>query len=263
MTQLENKVIVITGGSSGIGKATALLFAKKGAKVGIASRRKKEAEKTIKEIQDLGTEGLFVQTDVTKENEVENFINETVQTFGKINYAFNNVGTLGILADQVDYSQDNWNQIMETNLKGIWLTMKYEIPQMLKQGGGAIVNNASIGGIVGSRNAGVKNIKPQRNVPFYCASKHGVIGLTKSLALEYAQSGIRINAICPAGVETEMFKRLIGGNEEIKAKIAAAHPIGRISKPEEIAEAVLWLCSDSSSFVIGHSLVLDGGFTIQ
>lgn len=263
MGKFDNQVIVITGGSSGIGKATALAFAKEGAKVAIASRNIEQGKATLQELKVIGTKALFIQTDIRKEAEVENLINKTVETFGSLDYAFNNAGTLGMLGDVRDDSSENWNQIMETNLKGIWLSMKYEINQMLKQGHGAIVNNASIAGLIGSRNAGVENIKPQRNVAFYCASKHGVIGLTKSLALEYAQSGIRINAICPAGVETEMFKRLVGDSEDTKAKIAAAHPIGRISQPKEIADAVLWLCSDTASFVLGHSLVLDGGLTIQ
>ena len=263
MKEFENKVAVITGGSSGIGRETAIAFAEKGAKVVIASRRQKESEETVQLVQEVGSEAIFVPTDVTKATEVENLIGQAVETYGRIDYAFNNAGTLGRLGAIVDNSESNWNQIVDTNLKGTWLSMKYQITQMLKQGEGVIVNNASIAGIVGSRNAGVNNIKQCRNVAIYSASKHGVIGLTKSLALEYAKAGIRINAVCPGGVETDMLDRLVGGNSESKVKIAAAHPIGRIGRPSEVAKAVVWLCSDDASFITGHSLVIDGGYTVQ
>ena len=263
MKEFENKVIVITGGSAGIGRATALAFAEKGTKVVIASRREKESAETVQLVKQAGSDAMFVQTDVTKEVEVENLINKAVKTYGRLDYAFNNAGTLGIVGERLDNTEFNWNLIIDTNLKGTWLSMKYQIPQMLKQGGGTIVNNASIAGLIASRNAGVKGLTTYRNVAIYCASKHGVIGLTKALALEYARERIKINAICPAGVETDMFERLTGGDEEIKTKIANAHPIGRVSRPEEIANAVVWLCSDAASFIIGHSLVLDGGLTVQ
>lgn len=263
MKEFENKVAVVTGGSSGIGRSTAIAFAELGAKVVIASRTEKESEETVKLVQEAGSEAVFVQTDVTKAAEVENLISQAVETYGRIDYAFNNAGTLGRLGAMVDNSESNWNLIVDTNMKGTWLSMKYQISQMLKQGEGVIVNNASISGIVGSRNAGVTDIKQCRNVAIYCASKHGVIGLTKSLALEYAKTGIRINAVCPGGIETDMLDRLVGGNSESKVKIAAAHPIGRIGRPEEVAKAVVWLCSDAASFIAGHSLVIDGGYTVQ
>ncbi|NET56185.1 MAG: SDR family oxidoreductase [Symploca sp. SIO2E6] len=263
MKEFDHKIALVTGGSSGIGRATALAFADKGAKVVIANRRVQESQETVQLVKKAGSEAIFVKTDVTKEAEVENLIVTAVETYGHLDYAFNNAGTLGILGSTVNQTEDNWNQIIDTNLKGTWLSMKYQIPQMLKQGQGAIVNNASIAGLIGSRNAGVDDVPQCRNVAFYCASKHGIIGLTKSLALEYAKSNIRINTVCPGGIETDMFERLVAGNAESKAKIAAAHPMGRVGQPEDVARAVIWLCSDGANFVTGHSLVIDGGFTVQ
>ncbi len=260
MRELSNKIALVTGGSSGIGRETAIAFAKKGAKVAIASRRIKESQETIQLVKDAGSEGIFVQTDVTKEAEVKNLIVKIVEIYGRLDYAFNNSGTSGILKPSIDDSEENWNQVMDTNVKGVWLSMKYEIYQMLNQGGGAIVNNASIRGIIADRRAKTTS-QPQHNLHFYCASKHAVIGLTKSLALEYAQSGIRINAVCPGTIETPMVKQAL--SKERRESYAEKYPIRRLGKPEEIAEAVVWLCSDAASFVIGHSLVLDGGFTIQ
>ena len=250
MKEFDNKVALVTGGSSGIGRATALAFAQKGAKILIASRRIKESEATVQLVKNAGSEAIFVKTDVTKATEVENLISKAVETYGRLDYAFNNAGTEGISGLGIDQTEENWHQIIDTNLKGVWLSMKYEIPQMLKQGGGAIVNNASVAGLIGLSNASI-----------YCASKHGVIGLTKSLALEHAKNNIRINTVCPAAIQTDMLDRAFG--EEDKAEIAQAHPIGRIGKPEEVAEAVVWLCSDAASFVTGHSLAIDGGYTIQ
>ena len=250
MKEFDNKVALVTGGSSGIGRATALAFAQKGAKILIASRRLKESEATVQLVKNAGSEAIFVKTDVTKATEVENLISKAVETYGRLDYAFNNAGIEGISGLGIEQTEENWHQIIDTNLKGVWLSMKYEIPQMLKQGGGAIVNNASVAGLVGLSNASI-----------YCASKHGVIGLTKSLALEHAKDQIRINSVCPGTIQTDMVDRALG--EEGKAEIAQAHPIGRIGKPEEVAEAVVWLCSDAASFVTGHSLAIDGGYTIQ
>jgi NAD(P)-dependent dehydrogenase (short-subunit alcohol dehydrogenase family) len=191
-----------------------------------------------------------VPTDVTKATEVEKLICQAVETYGRIDYAFNNAGIEGKRSSIIAQTESDWHEVIDINLKGTWLSMKSEIAQMLKQGEGAIVNNASSSGLIGSRVSGI-----------YGASKHGVIGLTKSLALEYAKAGIRINAVCPGGVETDMLDRLVGGNSESKVKIAAAHPIGRIGRPEEVAKAVVWLCSDAASFITGHSLPNDGGRT--
>jgi NAD(P)-dependent dehydrogenase (short-subunit alcohol dehydrogenase family) len=250
MIEFQNKVVLVTGGSSGIGRATALAFAQKGAKVVVASRRVKESEETVELIQAAGGEAIFIQTDITQAVEVENLVAQTVAIFGRLDYAFNNAGTEGAIGPSIEQTEETWNQVIDTNLKGVWLSMKYQIPQMLKQGGGAIVNNASILGLVGVG-----------NVSIYVASKHGVIGLTKSLALEHAKDNIRINTVCPGGIDTDMLSR--GFGEEGKLDFGAQHPIGRLGKPEEIANGVVWLCSDAASFVTGHSLTIDGGYTIK
>ncbi|MEH1825331.1 MAG: SDR family oxidoreductase [Nostoc sp.] len=250
MAEFDNKVALVTGGSSGIGRDTALAFAQKGAKVIIASRRVKESKQTVEMIQATGSEAFFVQTDITQAVAVENLINQTVATYGRLDYAFNNAGTEGIIGRAIEQTEENWHQIIDTNLKGVWLSMKYQIPQMLKQGGGAIVNNASIAGLIGFA-----------NISIYSASKHGVIGLTKSLALEHAKENIRINTVCGAGIDTDMLTRAFG--DKGKADYAAQHPIGRLAQPKELASAVVWLCSDAASFITGHSLTVDGGFTVQ
>ena len=250
VTEFNNKIALITGGSSGIGRATAIAFAHKGAKVVIASRRAEESEETIQLVKAAGSEAIFVKTDVKKLSEVEALISKTVENYGSLDFAFNNAGIEGQLGLSIDQTEENWNNIIDTNLKGTWLSMKYQISQMLRQGSGVIVNNASIAGLKGTRNTSIYN-----------ASKHGVIGLTKSLALEYAQAGIRINAVCPGLVETEMLDRLFVGSEETKMQRLAAYPMGRAGKPKEVADAVIWLCSDAASFMTGQSLVIDGGFT--
>ena len=254
MKEFEGKVALITGGSSGIGRATAIAFAQKGAKIVIASRREKESEETVAMIQEVGSEAIFVKTDITQATEVENLVNQTINTYNRLDYAFNNAGTEGILGPSIEQTEENWNQVINTNLKGVWLSMKYQIPEILKNGGGAIVNNASIAGLIGFPNGSI-----------YGASKHGVIGLTKAVALEQATAGIRINSVCPGVIQTDMVDRGFGKDDdsEAKAQIAAAHPIGRIGKPEEIANAVVWLCSDAASFITGHSLTIDGGYTVQ
>jgi NAD(P)-dependent dehydrogenase (short-subunit alcohol dehydrogenase family) len=247
MPEFENKVALVTGGSSGIGRATALAFAQKGAKVVIASRRIKESEETVALIQAVGGEAKFIQTDVTQAAEVENLVNQTVAIYGRLDYAFNNAGTEGVIGPSIEQTEENWDQIIDTNLKGVWLSMKYQIPQMLKQGGGAIVNNSSILGLVGLANASI-----------YVASKHGVIGLTKSLALEHAKNNIRINIVCPGIIDTDMVSR--GFGEEAKSQLTELQPLGRLGQPEEIANGVVWLCSDAASFLIGHCLTIDGGY---
>lgn len=250
MTEFANKVALVTGGSSGIGRATALDFARQGATVVIASRRLKESEETVSLIQDNGGTASFVQTDVTQAVEVENLIAQTVAIYGRLDYAFNNAGTEGSVIPGVEQTEESWNLTIDTNLKGVWLSMKYQLLQMLKQGGGVIVNNASILGLVGLPNLSV-----------YVASKHGVVGLTKSLALEHAQDNIRINCVCPGAIETDMLTRSFG--EEGKIQLRSSHPIGRLGKSEEIAKSVIWLCSDAASFITGQSIAIDGGFTVQ
>jgi NAD(P)-dependent dehydrogenase (short-subunit alcohol dehydrogenase family) len=248
-TGLDGKVGIVTGGTSGIGRETTLLFAKAGVKVVVAGRREKEGEETIELVRAAGGDGLFVKTDVSKSSEVEALVRQTVETFGRLDVAFNNAGTEGVWVPIARQSEVDWDRTISINLKGVWLCLKYEIRQMLKQGGaGAIVNMASVTGLVGSAGAGA-----------YSASKHGVIGLTKTAALETAQNGIRINAVCPAVIETAMGDRLFGA-PAVHKYVLGCHPIGRFGRPAEIAEAVLWMCSDSASFMTGQCLVLDGGF---
>lgn len=247
--ELEGKVGLVTGGTSGIGRHTALLFAKAGAKVVVAGRRELEGQETIELIRADGGDGLFVKTDVSKGSEVDVLIQKAVEKFGRLDIAFNNAGIEGAWVPIVRQSEEDWDRTITINLKGVWLCLKYEIRQMLKQGGGgAIVNMASVTGLIGSVGAGA-----------YSASKHGVIGLTKTAALENAKSGIRINAVCPGVIETPMGERLFGA-PAVHKSVVGLHPIGRFGRPAEIAEAVVWMCSDRASFMTGQSLVLDGGF---
>jgi NAD(P)-dependent dehydrogenase (short-subunit alcohol dehydrogenase family) len=247
--ELEGKVALVTGGTSGIGRETAVLFAKAGAKVVVAGRRELEGEQTIELIRAAGGEGLFVKTDVSRASDVEGLIQKAVETFGRLDIAFNNAGVEGVLSPIVRQSEEDWDRTIAINLKGVWLCLKYETKQMLHQGGGgAIVNMSSVTGLVGSAGASA-----------YSASKHGVIGLTQTAALENAKSGIRINAVCPGFTESPMADRLfrVPG---VQKYIVSCHPIGRLGRPAEVAEAVVWMCSDRASFMTGQSLVLDGGF---
>ena len=251
MASLSGKVAIVTGGSSGIGKATAIAFAREGAKVVVASRREKEGQETVKQVQLAGSEGFFIKTDVSKETDVSAMVEKTIATYGHLDYAFNNAGIEQIPTPLVEQTEETFDQVMDINVKGVWLCMKHQIPQMLVSGGGAIVNMSSISGMIGAS-----------GLPIYVASKHAVLGLTKSVALEYAKEGIRINAVCPGMIETDLLDRVFA-NQEVKERLIAMHPIGRVGKPEEIAEAVVWLCSDKASFVTGQSLPLDGGYVAQ
>ena len=244
----DQKVAIVTGGNSGIGRATAIAIAKEGAKVTIAGRRVKEREETVRLIKEAGSEGIFVKTDVANENDVRSLVERTVETYGRLDYAFNNAGIEQTMAPLAEQTVEEFDQIMNINVRGVWLSMKYEIPVMLKSGGGAIVNNSSVAGIMGF---------PQMAI--YIASKHAVLGLTKSAALEYAKSGIRINSIAPGGVDTDMVERLTEDDKQWRETLTSMHPIGRLSNPEEIANAVVWLLSNSASFVLGHTLLVDGG----
>ncbi len=246
--ELEGKVGLVTGGTSGIGRETAELFAKAGAKVVVAGRREVEGEETVELVRAAGGDGLFVKTDVSKASEVEMLVRKTVETYGRLDVAFNNAGIEGVWVPIALQSENDWDRTIAINLKGVWLCLKYEIRQMLKQGGGAIVNMASIAGLAGTAGAAA-----------YVASKHGVLGLTKTAALENAKSKIRINAVCPAAIETSMAERLFG-DPQVHKFVLGCHPIGRFGRPAEVAEAVLWMCSDRASFMTGQSLVLDGGF---
>src|SRR5208282_4219986 len=230
--ELEGKIGLITGGTSGIGRETAVLFAKAGAKVVVSGRREREGEETIELVRAAGGDGLFVKADVSIASEVDALIQKAVERFGRLDIAFNNAGIEGVWVPIIKQSEEDWDRTIDVNLKGVWLCLKYEIRQMLKQGsGGAIVNMASINGLIGAAGAAA-----------YSASKHGVVGLTKAAALETARSRIRINAVCPAVIETPMGERLFGA-PEVKKHMVGLHPIGRYGKPMEVAEAVVWMCS--------------------
>lgn len=250
---LAGKVALVTGGGSGIGRATAVLFANEGAKVVIANRNAEKGNETVKLIKASDGQAIFIQTDVSKKNEVENLIDTIADRFGKLDCAFNNGGIDGKKLSIVDCEEEDWEEIIDINLKGTFLLMKYEIKQMLKQGsGGSIVNMASTCGILA---------RPDRYA--YVASRHGVVGLTKVGALDYSGRGIRINAVGPGAINTDIFRRSTGGDPDKLKYYVMGHPIGRIGEPEEVAQATLWLCSDAASFVCGHVLMVDGGFAIQ
>ena len=251
-TSMTGKTALVTGGGSGIGRAAALAFARAGAQVLVADVDTAGGEETVALIEDLSATGLFVVADVSRAGDVEGMVDAAVAAFGSLDCAFNNAGIQGDLSQTAECTEANWDQITGINLKGVWLCMKYEIAQMLKQGGGAIVNNASNFGVVGSV-----------GMPAYSASKHGVIGLTKTAALEYAQTGVRINVVCPGPVQTPLVDKIIERQPEIVDAITQREPIGRMGQPEEIAGAVVWLCSDEASFVIGATLAVDGGYVAQ
>ncbi len=254
---LHDKVTLITGGASGIGRATALTCAREGAKLVIADMNEDGGQQTVHTITENGGDATFMRVDVTQATEVEAMMAKTVETYGRLDCAFNNAGIsgAGIGGDlrtlTADYPDERWHQIIAINLTGVWLCMKYEIQQMLTQGGGAIVNTASVAGLVGLPYASA-----------YVASKHGVVGLTKTAALEYAKQGIRVNCVCPGYIETPMTAAGMEDPDRF-ALMIASEPMGRMGKPEEIAETVAWLCSDAASFVTGHSMTVDGGYAAQ
>ena len=248
----KGKVALVTGGSSGIGRATARAFARCGARVVVADVSVEGGEETVSLIHNAGGEAVFVHTDMAQAPEIEHLISKTVETYSQLDCAFNNAGIAGDLSLTADCSEEHWNRVMSINLRGVWLCMKHELPQMLKQGGGAIVNTASVLGLVG--------IIGQTA---YVAAKHGVVGLTKTAALEYAKSGIRVNAVCPGVIQTPMVEGVINAQPELTEGLLALEPVGRLGEPEEIAETVVWLCSDAASFVTGHSMAADGGYTAQ
>ena len=250
--RVEGKVALVTGGSSGIGRASALLLAREGAKVVVADVNCEDGEGTVRIIEEEDGDAIFVETDVSRATDVEAMVRRAVETYGRLDCAFNNAG---IKAEEgaytADYTEDDWDRVIGVNLKGVWLCCKYEIGQMLRQGGGAIVNMSSALGLVGDRNH-----------PAYVASKHGVIGLTQAAALEYAPQHIRVNALCPGWVDTPMTRDDLD-NPEMTEGIMAQEPMARVGTPEEVAEAVVWLCSDGASFVTGHAMAVDGGYVAQ
>ena len=249
---IAGKVVLVTGASSGIGRATALAFAREGAKVVVADVTVEGGEETVAQVKKAGGEAIFVKTDVSKAVEVEALVAKAVATYGRLDCAHNNAGIAGNAKTIVDDTEDNWDRILAINLKGVWLCMKYEIAHMLKQGGGAIVNTASGAGLIGVRRGGA-----------YVASKHGVVGLTKTAALEYAKAGIRVNCVCPGPIDTPMLQGIGGSNQVVIERMVAAQPGGRLGKPAEIAEAAVWLCSDAASFITGLPMPVDGGYTAQ
>ncbi len=252
MGQLDGKVALITGAGSGIGRASALVFAREGAKVALADIVVEGGEETVRMVKEAAGEAFFIKADVSNAAEVEAMVNTVVETYGRIDCAYNNAGIEGQLASTDEYAEDMFDKVIGINLTGVWLCMKYELPHMLKQGSGAIVNTASGAGLIGV--AGMSA---------YVASKHGVVGLTKTAALEYAKSGIRVNAVCPGLIQTPMVERITNGHPQLGEALVAAEPIGRTGRPEEIAESVVWMCSDAASFVTGHAMSVDGGFVAQ
>ena len=245
------KVAFVTGAGSGIGRATALAFAREGASVVVSDISEQGNQETVRMIEELDERALAVRCDVTRTGDVKAALDRTVETFGRLDVAFNNAGVEQEEAATAELAEEVWDRVVDIDLRGVFLCMKHEIPLMLEQGGGAIVNTSS--------GAGVKGF-PMGAA--YVAAKHGVIGLTRSAALDYAQANIRINAVCPGIIETQMMDRVTGDTPEGRQQVISQEPIGRMGKPEEIAEAVLWLCSEAASFVVGHAMVVDGGQTV-
>ena len=251
MNEIENSVAIVTGASSGIGRSAAMRFVEEGARVVAADVDVDGGESTVAEIEDAGGEATFVETDVSDPEDVETMVKTAVDTYGALDFAFNNAGIEGESERAGEQPLANWERVIDTNLKGVFLCMQEELPAMLESGGGAIVNTSSIAGILG-----FPEISP------YVASKHGVIGLTKTAALEYSGEGVRVNAICPGVIDTPMVERSSGEMDAVDMAIEAT-PIGRLGEPEEIGDAAVWLCSDDASFVTGEAMVIDGGYASQ
>lgn len=242
------KVALVTGGGSGMGRATAQAFAREGARVMVADIRSDDAEATAQAIIQQGGEALAYVVDVSRLDQVAALVDVTVAAWGRLDCAFNNAGINIEQGPLADCTEEEWDRVLAVNLKGVWLCMKFEIPHMIAAGGGSIVNTASIVGLTGSR-----------NTPAYVASKHGIVGLTRAAALEYGRVGIRVNAVCPGAIKTQMYLDREGDDPENNARIAAANALNRLGTGDDVAGAVLWLCSDASAFVTGHCLVVDGG----
>jgi NAD(P)-dependent dehydrogenase (short-subunit alcohol dehydrogenase family) len=246
-----DKVAFVTGAASGIGRTTAVAFARAGADVAVADITEEGVQETARMVEEAGAQAVAVRCDVTQAEDVQAALDETVQAFGGLDFAFNNAGVEQKRAPLTEITEEEWDRSIDTNLRGMFLCMKYEIPLLLEGNGGAIVNTSS--------GAGVKGFEAQAA---YSAAKHGVVGLTKAAALDYADSDVRVNAVCPGIIDTSMMDRFTGGTEEGRQEVIDQEPIGRMGKPEEIANAVLWLCSDAASFVLGEAMVVDGGQTV-
>lgn len=256
MKRFEGKVALVTGASGGLGRAVAIIFAKEGASVALCSRRKKEGEETAQMIREFDGKALFVQCDIANSDQVKNFIGETVKNYGKVDCAVNNAGIIGKSLSMLDYPESDWDEIVNVNLKGTWLCMKYEILEMLKHGNGAIVNVSSVVGLVGD----ISGVAP------YTATKHGIVGLTKSGALEFATKGIRINTICPGFIDTDMLKPIFEASDDVEATrkvLEEEQAMNRLASPEEIAYAAVWLCSSEASYITGAAIPVDGGCTTR
>lgn len=248
--RFENKVVLITGGGGGIGRASALAFARAGAHVVVTDRDVSAGQETRQQVEAFGAKALFIPADVSQATQVQAMVAQTVAHFGRLDCAFNNAGIEEEHMRLADCAEDTFDRIMAVNVKGVWLCMKYQLAQMALQGGGSIVNTASVAGLVGAP-----------KMAAYAASKHAVIGLTKSAAVEYGRKKIRVNAVCPGVIRTVMFDRAVQADPKVGASAAQLHPVGRIGEAEEVAAAVLWLSSDAASFVTGHAHTVDGGLT--
>lgn len=247
----SGKVALVTGAASGMGLATARAFAEAGAAVVLADVHEEGVEAEARKLAAAGHKAIAVRCDVSDEAEVEAMVDRAVAAFGRLDAAFNNAGVMARIAPTAESTREDWEHVIGINLRGVWACMKYELRQMVRQGGGAIVNNASVGAMTG--NPGIGS---------YIASKHGVVGLTRTAALEYIKYGIRVNAVNPGLIDTPLARDVVSGDEEAYREIARRVPIGRAGRPEEIAAAVLWLCSPGASYVVGHALTVDGGMTV-